>query len=117
MTGDGIAKEILVFGLNIGHIEQIFDAVIHLKFACKGCSVFVLDRVLTLKPSCKIHRHKPAGYKARGPERPADEPKYLFTYGLWLGPKLFEPYTDATPMIPFLSLDLFDTRLFRRIRQ
>ncbi len=114
MPGHYTSKENFVLELDAGHVEQIFDALVHSQFLCKHCSVFIFDRVLTLQPAREIHRHEPAGNMTRQTERSADGPEDLLAHFSRLSIELFKPFAHPAAMVPFLGLDLFDLSSFRR---
>lgn len=117
MARDGLTEEDLVLDLDAGHVEQVFDAIVHFEFAGEGGSIFIFDRVLTFQTSGKIHWHEPTGQKTRCTERATDRPEDLFANIVWPGIEFSEPFADASPMVPFLSFDLFDTYFFGRVSQ
>lgn len=112
---DDLAKKLLVLDLDAGHVEEVFDAIIHLQLFGECCGVLVFDRVLTLKPPGEVHRHKPAGNIARKPECAADGPKNLLPPPIRPGSEFFKPFADPPAMVPFLFLDLLYSFFFRRL--
>ena len=115
MAGNGLPKKFLVFELYAGHIEKIFDAVLHIELSCIGSSNLVFNGVLAFQPPGEIHRHEPARDMAGQSERAADRPKDLLPCFPWRGVELFKPFADTPPVVPFLGLYLFYTFFFGRI--
>ena len=115
MAGDGFAEEEFVFELDAGHVEEVAGAFVHFQFVCEFRRVLVFDGVLTFQSSGEIHRHEPAGNVAGKAKRAPDRPEYFFAERSRPRVELFEPFPDASAMIPFFCFDLFYSFFLLRI--
>lgn len=115
MASDDLAEENLVFDLDAGHVQKIFDAIVHFKFFGKDSGVLILDGVFAFETAGEVHRHKPARKMAGHTEGPADGPENLFADCSRPRPELLQPFTDTPPVVPLFGLDLFYPLSFGRI--